>query len=139
MPLPAHQLEAFHAVAEAGGFSRAAKRLGVTQPALSQRIHQLEGELKRRLFIRSPTGVTVTDAGARLLRFCEVTRALESEVRGDLAVEELASGGRSPELSGMIRIGAFSSVGRSCVLRALAPLVHRNPRMTIELAVREMG
>src|SRR5688572_24108957 len=108
MTLPAHQLDAFLAVAETGGFSKAAKRLGVTQPALSQRIQQLEGELRRRLFVRSPTGVTVTDAGARLLRYCEAKRALESEVLDDLAVDQNV--GASAELSGTVRIASFSSI-----------------------------
>lgn len=136
MTLPAHQLDAFHAVAETGGFSRAAKRLGVTQPALSQRIQQLETELKRRLFVRSPTGVTVTDAGARLLRYCEVKRALESEVLEDLAVIEPAG---TTELSGTIRVAGFSSIARSCVLPSLAPVFRANPRLVVDFAVREMN
>src|SRR5262245_17349312 len=135
MTLPAHQLDAFHAVAETGGFSKAAKRLGVTQPALSQRIQQLEAELKRRLFVRSPTGVTVTDAGARLLRYCEAKRALESEVLGDLAIEP--NTGVSAELSGTVHVAAFSSIARSCVLPSLAPLFRANPRLLIEFTVRE--
>lgn len=140
MPLSAHQLDAFHAVAETGGFSKAAKRLGVTQPALSQRIQQLEGELKRRLFVRSPTGVSVTDAGARLLRYCEAQRALESEVLDDLAVDSAAGGGKRElaELSGTVRIASFSSVGRSCVLPALAPVFRANPRLVIDFAVKEI-
>jgi DNA-binding transcriptional LysR family regulator len=139
MTLPAHQLDAFHAVAETGGFSRAAKRLGVTQPALSQRIQQLEGELKRRLFVRSPAGVTVTEAGARLLRYCEAKRALESEVLEDLAVEsdQLTTG--TSELSGTLRVAAFSSVARSCVLPSVAPVFRDNPRLIIEFSVRETG
>ena len=135
MSLPAHQLDAFHAVAETGGFSRAAKRLGVTQPALSQRIQQLEAELKRRLFVRSPTGVTVTDAGARLLRYCEVQRALESEVLDDLAVEKPGD----TKLSGTVRVAAFSSIARSCILPAIALVFRDNPRLIADVSVREMG
>jgi DNA-binding transcriptional LysR family regulator len=134
MTLPAHQLDAFHAVAETGGFSRAAKRLGVTQPALSQRIQQLESELKRRLFVRSPTGVTVTDAGARLLRYCEAKRSLESEVLEDLAVEAHPE---KADLSGTVRVAAFSSIARSCVLPAVSPVFRDNPRLNIEFSVRE--
>jgi len=135
MSLAAHQLDAFHAVAEAGGFSKAAKRLGITQPALSQRIQQLEAELKRRLFVRGPSGVTVTEAGARLLRYCEVKRALESEVLDDLAVEP--GGATVTDLSGTVRIAAFSSVARSCVLPSIAPLFREHPRLIIDFAVRE--
>lgn len=134
MALPAHQLDAFHAVAETGSFSRAARRLGVTQPALSQRIQQLEAELKRRLFVRGPTGVTVTEAGARLLRYCEVRRALESEVLDDLAVEKPGDAA----LAGTVRIAAYSSIGRSCVLPAIARLFQENPRLMADFLVREM-
>lgn len=139
MSLPAHQLDAFHAVARTGAFSRGAKQLGLTQPALSQRIQQLEAELKRRLFVRSPTGVTVTEAGARLLRYCEVRRALESEVLDDLSVEAPGAATTTMSLSGTLRIAAFSSIARSCVLRALAPVFRENPRLIIDLAVREMS
>jgi DNA-binding transcriptional LysR family regulator len=137
MALPAHQLDAFHAVAETGGFSKAAKRLGVTQPALSQRIQQLEAELKRRLFVRSPSGVTVTEAGARLLRYCEVKRALESEVLEELAVE--TPGTAMAELSGTIRVAAFSSIARSCVLPAIADVFRQSPRLIVDFSVREMS
>ncbi|HVH47753.1 MAG TPA: LysR family transcriptional regulator [Labilithrix sp.] len=136
MSLAAHQLDAFHAIAETGRFSLAAKRLGVTQPALSQRIQQLEAELKRRLLIRGSTGVTLTDAGTRLLRYCQAKRALESEVLGDLAVDQHSSS--TSELSGTVRIAAFSSVARSCVLPALAETCRSNPELTVEFAVREM-
>ena len=136
MTLASHQLDAFHAVAEAGGFSKAAKRLGITQPALSQRIQQLESELRRRLFVRGPSGVSVTEAGARLLRYCEAKRALESEVLDDLAVEHA---GTTSDLSGTVRVAAFSSVARSCVLPAIAPLFRDHPRLIIDFAVREMS
>src|SRR5262249_22867225 len=110
MTLSAHQLDAFHAVAETGGFSKAAKRLGITQPALSQRVQQLEGGPRRRLFARRAAGVTVPAAGARLLRYCEVKRALESEVLDDLAVERPTSANQ--ELSGTVRVAGFSSIAR---------------------------
>ncbi len=135
MPLPAHQLDAFHAVADTGSFSKAAARLHVTQPALSQRIQQLESELKKRLFVRSPAGVSLTDAGTRLLRYCQVQRALEGELLDDLTVD--GHGGSELELSGMLRIAAFSSIARSCVLPAVAPLFRANPRLTVDVSVRE--
>src|SRR5919205_167880 len=137
MALPAHQLDAFHAVAATGSFSRAAARLHVTQPALSQRIQQLETELKKRLFVRSPSGVTLTDAGSRLLRYCQVQRALEAELLDDLTVDG-HGGSTELELSGTLRIAAFSSVARSCVLPAVAPLFRANPRLAVDVSVGEM-
>jgi DNA-binding transcriptional LysR family regulator len=60
------QLEYFVAVAQEGQMTRAARRLGVAQPALSQAIAQLESELGLRLLDRHARGVTLTDAGRTL-------------------------------------------------------------------------
>lgn len=138
MPLAAHQLDAFHAIAETGSFSRASERLHVTQPALSQRVQQLEEGLRKRLFVRSPAGVFLTDAGTRLLRYCQVQRALEAELLDDLAVTEGDAGPNAP-LSGTVRVAAFSSVARSCVVPALGAVFRANPRLVVDVAVREMS
>ncbi len=130
--LASHQLEAFWAVAETKSFSRAAERLHVTQPALSQRIQGLEGDLERKLFVRGAGGVRLTEAGARLLRYCQTQRALEAEMLSDLAADE------GEGLGGAMRIVGFSSVVRSCVVPALADVFRENARLSIELMVREM-
>jgi len=57
------QIECFLAVAELGSFSRAGERLNTAQPALSQAIKDLEGELSLRLFDRTTRRVELTDAG----------------------------------------------------------------------------
>ncbi|MGB7790970.1 MAG: LysR family transcriptional regulator [Terrimicrobiaceae bacterium] len=64
-----HQLRYFVAVAEEGSFSRAAERMRVAQPSLSQQIQKLEQEIGQRLFDRLARGVTPTAAGAGLLPF----------------------------------------------------------------------
>lgn len=64
-PLPV--LRAFVAVAETGGFSRAAERLHVTQTAVSHQIRQFEDWLGCKLFRRDTRSVAITDAGAALL------------------------------------------------------------------------
>ena len=60
-------LEYFVAVADAGGFSRAARLLGVAQPALSRQVRALEVELRQNLLLRNGRGAETTEAGRRLL------------------------------------------------------------------------
>ena len=62
------ELRAFAAVADEGSLSAAARRLHLSQSALSQTIQSLERQLGVQLLLRSRTGVTTTEAGAVLLR-----------------------------------------------------------------------
>ena len=61
------QLEYFVNVVDLGGFSRAARVLGVAQPAISRQVRSLEVELRQNLLLRNGRGATPTEAGKRLL------------------------------------------------------------------------
>jgi len=67
------QLRAFHYVATLGGFSRAAKALHVTQPAISDQVRKLEADYDMKLFERHRKQVSVTKNGQALL---EITHRL---------------------------------------------------------------
>jgi DNA-binding transcriptional LysR family regulator len=84
------QLEAFLAVAERRGVSRAAKALYLTQPALSARLRNLERELGTELFVRTPTGVRLTQAGQAFRPIAQ--RILQTLADGRQVVSELADG-----------------------------------------------
>ncbi|MFZ1881578.1 MAG: LysR family transcriptional regulator, partial [Gaiellaceae bacterium] len=61
------QLECFVAVVDEGSFTRAARRIGIAQPSLSQHIKALEEDLNGRVIDRLPRGVSLTPAGRALL------------------------------------------------------------------------
>ncbi len=63
------QIEAFAAVAEAGTFHAAARRLNLTQPAVSQRIHELEEAIQLPLFIRGGGRIRLTNEGVALVDY----------------------------------------------------------------------
>jgi len=77
------QLECFVAVVDEGSFTRAARRVGITQPSLSQHMKALEAELEGALLDRLPRGVSLTPAGRSLLPEARTAvRALERGRQG---------------------------------------------------------
>ncbi len=124
MKIPASSLEAFLAVARQGRFASAAKSLGLSQSALSQRILNLEELLEATLFVRDRAGSRLTAEGEALVRHAQTLEGLE---------EEFLSGGLR---GGVLRVAGFSSVTRSLVLPALAGL-SREARLSV--FARELG
>lgn len=95
-------LRYFVAVAEELHFTRAAEKLGISQPPLTQQIQSLEKELKTKLINRTSRRVQLTDAGRTLLSHCRlVFEALDN------AVETTKRAGRG--LSGNVRVGFTGS------------------------------
>jgi DNA-binding transcriptional LysR family regulator len=84
------QLSAFVAVAEEGAFTRAATRLGVVQPAVSQAVRRLEEEIGIALVERSSRRVALTAAGEAFLPHARAVLARMAEA--ERAAAELASG-----------------------------------------------
>src|SRR5688500_7147494 len=84
MQIERNEVRCFHAVIEAGGFSRAAERLNLSQSAVSQAIANLEHRLGAGL-LRRGNPPQLTEAGIRLLRYAETVLNEERETLADIA------------------------------------------------------
>ncbi len=122
-------LQALVAVADELHFGRAARRLGIAQPPLSQRIRRLENELDVKLFERNRQGVSLTTAGAEL---AEQARRV---IAGAEHVEKLAHNIRSGG-AGTLRVGAVGSAFYQALPTLLTPARDRLPEL--RLHIREM-
>lgn len=123
-------LMAFIAVAQEGSFTRAAVRLGVSQPALSKTIRTLEERLGLRLLSRTTRSVAPTEAGERLLRSIEPHFA---GIEGSLsALTELRD-----KPSGIVRITATQHAADTVMWPRLSKVMLNYPDITVELVSDE--
>jgi DNA-binding transcriptional LysR family regulator len=121
-------LAALEAVAREGTFGRAAASLGYTQSAISQQIQTLERIVGERLLERpgGPRAVSLTEAGALLLRHAESIIARLHAAQADMAA--LSQG-----QSGALRIGTFQSVGAKVLPDVMRRFLAAWPHVELEL------
>jgi DNA-binding transcriptional LysR family regulator len=125
--LELRHLRYFVAVADELHFGRAAERLGMSQPPLSQQIHALEQRLGARLFERKGRGIALTHAGTVLL-----PRARSLLVQAERAAESVARTQRG-EL-GELHLGLMSSGPFTFVVpRVLARFRERLPNVRLQI------
>lgn len=129
MKLSHHQLDAFVHVARLGSFSKAAKHLNLSQPALTRRIQELEGFLNISVFFRSSSGIKLTDEGRRLLKYAHSLGQLEEELFFDLSKKS------DKELGGMIKITGHASIMHPVILPSLAPFLLQHPSIQLTCTV----
>lgn len=135
MTIASNHLEAFYVVARHLSFSKGANAISITQSAASQRISALEESLGTTLFIRDRASIKLTPAGEKLLRYCQAQEQHENELLSGLKAVDI----KSQKLSGEIRIGGFSSIARSAIVPALAPLLQKNPELGFTLVTKELS
>jgi len=123
------QLRYFVAVAEELHFRRAAERLHISQPPLSQQIRALEEELGFALLIRTRRRVELTPAGAAFLRDA---RTLLAELEGAVATARRIDAGQT----GRLRVSFVGSALFSIVPRVVERFRHSRPDVEIELHER---
>jgi DNA-binding transcriptional LysR family regulator len=119
-------LRAFVAVADCGGFRRAAQRLNLTQSTVSQQIHRLEHETRRLLFRRTTRSVALTDEGEMLLGDARRLLQLEEGARHRLA---------GPRLSGSVRLGVIEHVASGALPFALRCFATLHPGVKLDVRI----
>lgn len=124
--LTLRQMEYFEALAETLHFGRAAELVGVTQPALSSQIAEMEERLGRRLF----------DRGGKSVHLTEDARALKPRIDRVLAeareIEATARRGRAA-MEGRFRLGVIPTVAPYLLPALLPELRKRFPALAVEL------
>ncbi len=120
-------LEVFVWVATLGSFRGAAARLNTTQPAVSQRIAQLEGEFGCRLLERSRGAVAPTERGRALLPQAERILRLAAEIR--------ASIGSPCAVRGEIRLGVSETIVHTWLPRFVERVAASYPNLALAIDV----
>ncbi len=116
-------LQTFVAVADAGGVSAAARRLGVSKSIVSRRLFRIEAELGVQLLARTTRGAALTEAG---ITFREHAARASAEI--DAARETIFPTG---ELRGRLRVAMPLSFGPTHFAPVLAEMAHQHPKLHI--------
>jgi DNA-binding transcriptional LysR family regulator len=117
-------LRTFVDVADAGGVSAAARRLGVSKSIVSRRLFRLEAELGVQLLARTTRGAALTEAG---VTFREHAARVCTEI--DIALETIMPAG---ELRGRLRIAAPLSLGPTHLAPVFAEMARRHPLLHLQ-------
>lgn len=123
-----NHLALFHAVARAGGISRAAAAVRISQPAISKQIAELEDALGVRLLERLPRGCRLTGAGTILANYAQRWLSLENDAAR--AIEEYRGLKR-----GRLAVGASMTIGGYLLPRAVADFHRRFPEIELHLEI----
>ena len=124
-----HQLRYFCAVARAANFTRAAERLGISQPSLSQQIGRLEKKIGAPLFVRLGRTVRLTPYGEALLpRAVQILREI-SETESSLS--RLQEGTR-----GVLRVGVIPTIMPYLIAPRIHDFCSLFPELEVQLSER---
>jgi len=124
------QLRSFLAVAQTGGFTRAAQRLGVQQSTVSQHIRRLEQAADRQLFVRDTHSVALTSEGEAMLGFA---RSILD------AHEQAAAHFAGTQVRGRVRFGVSEDFVLTGLPQILRTFRRSHPQVDLELTVGLSG
>jgi DNA-binding transcriptional LysR family regulator len=124
-----HEIAVFLAVAESASFSQAARRLHLSQPAVSQAIHSLEIQFGTRLFERQGRAIRLTQSGEALL---PVARDLAGATR--VVVDTMNR--VESQVAGELMVGCSSTAGKYVLPSLVAAFQHQFPEVRVRLDIR---
>ncbi|WP_078409308.1 LysR family transcriptional regulator [Priestia abyssalis] len=113
-------------LAEELNMRKAAERLFVSQPALSQRLQTIEKGWNTQIFVRSQKGLSLTPSGERIIQFAKEVVEKEEKVREELEALET-------EVYGTLKLAVASIIGQHWLPRVLKQFVKKYPRAKISL------
>ncbi|WP_417727682.1 LysR substrate-binding domain-containing protein [Roseovarius sp.] len=123
-----HEIEVFIAVAEAGSFAGASRRLRVSPPAVTRAIAALEDRLGARVFNRTTRNISITDVGQRFLdsarRVLSDLDSAEREAMGEVATPQ-----------GHLSLTASVTFGRSALAPVVCGFLAQYPRVSVSVAL----
>ena len=120
------KLKVFHAVAEAGNFTKATVTLNLSQSAISRQIQSLENDLKCQLFERHARGLSLTDNGEYLFKTAHEVISKLKEVESTLLDKQ-------GKPSGKLTVTTVVSFGTTWLTPRIQEFMKLNPNMEIEL------
>lgn len=126
-PLLPH-LDTFARAAELCSFTGAGRELGMTQAAVSQRMHALEKRVRVALFDRQGGGVLLTDAGRTLYEYAQKILALHHEAQAKLA-------GQAPVDRGLLLLGASTVPGEHLLPKLLGEFHRAYPEIQVKVEI----
>ncbi|MGF1425840.1 LysR family transcriptional regulator [Kitasatospora sp. LaBMicrA B282] len=121
-----HRLLIFREVARTESIAAAARKLGWTQPAVSQHLRHLERQAGLPLVVRHSRGIRLTEAGATLLRHADAIATRLHAAEDDMAALADLS-------AGTVRLAAFPSASATLVPTAMTDLARRHRGLEIRL------
>jgi len=117
-------MTAFVAVADAGGFAAAARRLGLSPPSVTRAVAELETRIGAKLLHRTTRAVSATEAGQRYLEDCR-------RVLDEITEIERHAAGVHAAPSGLVTVSASVLFGRMAVAPSLLNLLERYPDLAV--------
>lgn len=121
-------LKYLHMVSKMGAINKAAKRLGITQPALTRRIQRLEGQFDLQLLDRQPKGVRLTQVGENFLNSSQKLLAHTKDFEEEMTRLKRGKGG-------LIRVGIKPGLDDAFFQRSLIQFREKFPETVIRISI----